>query len=123
MTHYTKLIKQIKRKVSHASQTRARGRFIKRTCLRTFYYFCCMEIINYTEFRANLKHWFDKAINDVSDIVIKRKNGKDLVLIPLDEYNALKETTYLLTGKNREVLLKSVEELEAGKGIQNTLPE
>ncbi|MGB0186974.1 MAG: type II toxin-antitoxin system Phd/YefM family antitoxin [Flavobacteriaceae bacterium] len=82
-----------------------------------------MEIINYTEFRANLKHWFDKAINDVSDIVIKRKNGKDLVLIPLDEYNALKETTYLLTGKNREVLLKSVEELEAGKGIQNTLPE
>ena len=82
-----------------------------------------MEIINYTEFRANLKHWFDKAINDVSDIVIKRKNGKDLVLVSLDEYNSLKETTYLLTGKNREVLLESIQELEAGKGTDNDLKE
>lgn len=82
-----------------------------------------MEIINYTEFRANLKHWFDKAINDVSDIVIKRKNGKDLVLVSLDEYNSLKETTYLLTGKNREVLLESIQELEAGKGTHNDLKE
>ena len=58
-----------------------------------------MEIVNYTDFRANLKHWFDKVINDVSDVVIKRKNGKDLVLISLDEYNSLKETTYLLQVK------------------------
>lgn len=82
-----------------------------------------METVNYTEFRSNLKHWFDKVINDVSDIVIKRKNGKDLVLISLDEYNSLKETTYLLTGKNRDVLLKSIKELEAGKGVQKDLLE
>ncbi|PKG44204.1 type II toxin-antitoxin system Phd/YefM family antitoxin [Psychroflexus sp. MES1-P1E] len=75
-----------------------------------------MEIVNYTNFRSNLKHWFDKVIDDVSDVVIKRKNGKDLVLISLDEYNSLKETTYLLSGKNREVLLDSVKELEEGKG-------
>jgi antitoxin YefM len=80
-----------------------------------------MEIVNYTDFRSNLKHWFDKVINDVSDIVIKRKNGKDLVLISLDEYNSLKETSYLLTGENRDVLLNSIRELEAGKGIQNDL--
>jgi antitoxin YefM len=60
-----------------------------------------METVNYTGFRSNLKHWFDKVVNYVSDIIIiiKRKNGKDLVLISLDEYNSLKETTYLLTGK------------------------
>jgi antitoxin YefM len=52
----------------------------------------------------------------VSDVVIKRKNGKDLVLISLDEYNSLKETTYLLSVKNREVLLDSVKKLEEGKG-------
>jgi len=75
-----------------------------------------MEIVNYTNFRSNLKHWFDKVIDDVSDVVIKRKNGKDLVLISLDEYNSLKETTYLLSGKNRDVLLDSVKELEEGKG-------
>ncbi|WP_346882797.1 type II toxin-antitoxin system Phd/YefM family antitoxin [uncultured Algibacter sp.] len=82
-----------------------------------------MEIVNYTDFRSNLKHWFDKVINDVSDIVIKRKNGKDLVLISLDEYNSLKETTYLLTGKNRDVLLNSIKELEAGEGIENNILE
>ena len=82
-----------------------------------------METVNYTDFRANLKHWLDKVVNDVSDLVIKRKNGKDLVLIPLDEYNSLKETTYLLTGKNRTVLLKSIEELEVGNGIEKDIIE
>lgn len=80
-----------------------------------------METVNYTDFRSNLKHWFDKVINDVSDVIIKRKNGKDLVLISLDEYNSLKETTYLLTGKNRDVLLNSIRELEAGMGHQKEL--
>lgn len=93
------------------------------TYLSTFDYLCKMEIVNYTTFRSNLKHWFDKVIDDVSDVVIKRKNGKDLVLMSLDEYNSLKETTYLLTGKNRDMLLDSVKELEEGKGIQNKLIE
>jgi len=82
-----------------------------------------METVNYTEFRSNLKHWFDKVVNDVSDIIIKRKNGKDLVLISLDEYNSLKETTYLLTGKNRNILLNSIKELEAGNGTEKDLIE
>ncbi|WP_194850203.1 type II toxin-antitoxin system Phd/YefM family antitoxin [Nonlabens antarcticus] len=80
-----------------------------------------MEIINYTDFRANLKHWFDKVIDDVTDVVIKRKGGNDLVLISLDEYNSLKETTYLLSGKNRDVLINSIKELESGKGTEHKL--
>ncbi|MGV8946644.1 MAG: type II toxin-antitoxin system Phd/YefM family antitoxin [Lutibacter sp.] len=82
-----------------------------------------METVNYTDFRSNLKHWFDKVVDDVSDIIIKRKDGKDLVLISLNEYNSLKETTYLLTGKNRDILLNSIKELEAGKGVQKDLIE
>lgn len=82
-----------------------------------------METVNYTDFRSNLKYWFDKVVNDVSDIVIKRKSGKDLVLISLDEYNSLKETTYLLSGKNRDVLLNAIKELEQGDGIEKNLIE
>lgn len=82
-----------------------------------------METVNYTDFRSNLKHWFDKVVDDVSDIIIKRKGGKDLVLISLDEYNSLKETTYLLTGKNRDILLNAIKELEAAKGVQKDLIE
>ncbi len=82
-----------------------------------------MDTVNYSEFRSNLKHWFDKVINDMSDVIIKRKGGKDLVLISLAEYNSLKETTYLLTGKNREILMKSIQELEAGEGQEKDLVE
>lgn len=82
-----------------------------------------METVNYTDFRSNLKHWLDKVVNDARDIIIKRKSGKDLVLISLDEYNSLKETTYLLTGKNRDILLNSIKELEAGNGIEKDLIE
>ena len=85
------------------------------------YYLYNMETVNYSDFRSNLKHWFDKVINDVSDVIIKRKGGKDLVLMSLDEYNSLKETTYLLSGTNRDVLLNSIKELESGKGIEKDL--
>lgn len=82
-----------------------------------------MEIINYTDFRSNLKHWLDKVIEDASELVIKRKSGHDLVLISLEEYNSLKETNYLLTGANRDVLLEAVKELEEGKGTRQALIE
>ncbi|MDG3582856.1 type II toxin-antitoxin system Phd/YefM family antitoxin [Galbibacter pacificus] len=82
-----------------------------------------METVNYTDFRSNLKHWFDKVINDVSNVIIKRKDGKDLILVSLDEHNSLKETTYLLTGKNRDVLLNAIKELEAGNGMEKGLME
>lgn len=82
-----------------------------------------METVNYTDFRSNLKHWLDKVVNDGSEIIIKRKSDKNLVLISLDEYNTLKETTYLLTGKNRDILLNSIKELEAGNSRENNLVE
>lgn len=80
-----------------------------------------MKIVNYTKFRSNLKYWLDKAEDDVYEIFIKRKNGKDLVLVSLDEYNSLKETAYLLTGKNRDILLNSIKELESGAGAEHKL--
>lgn len=36
------------------------------------------------------------------------------MLISLEEYNSLVETNYLLSGKNRDVLLKSIEEVNGG---------
>lgn len=94
-----------------------------RTILSTYIYICTMETVNYSNFRSNLKYWFDKVIDNVNEVIIKRKGGKDLVLISLDEYNSLKETTYLLTGKNREVLLNSIKELESGSVVQKELIE
>jgi antitoxin YefM len=82
-----------------------------------------MKVVNYTDLRLNLKKWMDLVVNDVEELIIKRKDNKDLVLIPLDEYNSLKETSYLLTGKNRDVLMKSLSEAKGGKTEEHVLTE
>lgn len=82
-----------------------------------------MKVVNYTDLRVNLKKWFDLVVDDLEEVIIKRKDNRDLVLISLDEYNALKETSYLLSGKNREVLMKSLEEAKARKVIEKPLIE
>lgn len=74
-----------------------------------------MKVVNYTDLRLNLKKWLNTVVDDVEELIIKRKNHKDLVLISLDEYNALKETSYLLRGKNGEVLRKSIKEAQKGQ--------
>ncbi len=82
-----------------------------------------MKVVNYTELRVNLKKWMDLVIDDVEELIIKRKNNKDLVLISLEEYNSLKETSYLLSGKNRDVLIQSLKEAKTGKTEEHKLIE
>ncbi len=82
-----------------------------------------MKVINYTELRLNLKHWLNSVVDDVEELIIKRKDQKDLVLISLDEYNSLVETNYLLSGKNREVLLESIAEVKKGDKLYQELIE
>ena len=82
-----------------------------------------MKVVNYTDLRLNLKNWLDLVVDDVEELIIKRKDNKDLVLVSLDEYNSLKETAYLLSGKNRDVLMHSIKEAESGKVNSHTLLE
>ena len=82
-----------------------------------------MRVVNYTDLRVNLKKWLDLVVDDVEEVIIKRKDNKDLVLIPLEEYNSLKETSYLLSGKNRDVLMQSLKEAKSGKSDAQELIE
>ncbi len=82
-----------------------------------------MKVINYTELRLNLKYWLNSVIDDVEEVIIKRKDQKDLVLISLEEYNSLVETNYLLSGKNRDVLLESIKEVKKGNKKNEELIE
>jgi len=80
-----------------------------------------MKVVNYTELRLNLKKWLDQVVDNMEEVIITRKNQKDLVLISLEEYNSLIETQYLLKGKNREVLLQSLEEANEGEKVYNSI--
>ena len=82
-----------------------------------------MKVVDYTDLRLNLKKWMDLVVNDLNKLIIKRENNKDLVLVALEEYNSLKETRYLPSGKNREVLIQSLKEAKEGQILENPIIE
>ena len=83
-----------------------------------------MEVLNYTDFRKNLKSVLDKVSNDEEVVIVSRSKNKNVVVISLKEYNSLKETMYLLsTEKNRKRLKESISEMEKGKFYSNSLIE
>ena len=80
-----------------------------------------MLAINYTTLRTNLKSYFDKAVDNDEDIIITRKNERNVVLLSLDKYNE-----FLKAMRNLEYMTKirdGIAELEAGKGEIHDLIE
>ncbi len=83
-----------------------------------------MEVLNYTEFRKDLKASLDKVSDDEDIIIVSRSKNKNVVLLSLKEYNSLKETMYLLSSeKNRKRLEKSIKDFNKGKSFKHDLIE
>ena len=83
-----------------------------------------MDAISYTAARANLAKTMEKVCNDHTPIIITRKREAAVVMISLDDYQALDETAYLLRAPaNARRLLESIAELESGKGVERELIE
>lgn len=83
-----------------------------------------MQVFSLTEARNNIKAMFESVYENNEEVIIHRKGRESVVVISLDDYNALKETNYLLSSPaNRQHLLKSLEELRAGKGTERELLE
>ena len=83
-----------------------------------------MDAISYTAARANLAKTMEKVCNDHTPIIITRKREAAVVMLSLDDYQALEETAYLLRAPaNARRLLESIAELEAGKGLERELIE
>jgi antitoxin YefM len=83
-----------------------------------------MQVLSLTEVRNNIKAMFDSVYLDNEEIIIHRKGRESIVVISLDDYNALKETNYLLASSaNRKHLLKSLKQLRTGKGFEKELLE
>ncbi len=81
-----------------------------------------MEVLNFTEFRKDLKSAMDKVGNDEDVIIISRSKNKNVVLISLKEYNSMKETMYLLSNKNNmKRLEESIKEIHRGKHYSHAL--
>jgi len=83
-----------------------------------------MQVVSMTEARNNLKEIFDAVYLDNEEVIIHRKGRENVVIIPFDEYNSIKETNYLLSSaKNREVLLRSLKDAREGRVFEKELIE
>ncbi len=73
-----------------------------------------MDTITYSEARSKLAKTMEKVCDDHAPVIVTRKNSRSVVMISLDDYEALEETAYLLQSpKNAHRLLESFAELEA----------
>jgi len=81
-----------------------------------------MNTITYTSARGNLAKTMEKVCDDHAPVVITRKTAQPVVMMSLEDFEALEETAYLLRSpKNARRLLESIAELEAGKGSEKEL--
>ena len=83
-----------------------------------------MATITYSEVRSKLAETMEKVCDDHAPIIITRKNSRSVVMISLDDYEAIEETAHLLRSpKNARRLLESIAELGAGGGRKRELIE
>ena len=80
-----------------------------------------MKALTYTAVRSNLAKTMKSVCDDHDPVIINRKKHDAVVMMSLEDYEALNETAYLLNSpRNTKRLLESIEELERGKGKERS---
>ncbi len=83
-----------------------------------------MKTISYTSARSNFAKTMAKVCDDHAPIIVTRKSEDPVVIMSLEDYEAMEETTYLLRSPtNARLLLESIFELEADNGTERELIE
>ena len=78
-----------------------------------------MTAMTYTAARENLASTMDQVCSDHAPVIITRNRDQAVVMISLDDYEALQETAYLLRSPaNARRLLASIDSLNKGKKIK-----
>jgi antitoxin YefM len=77
-----------------------------------------MDAITYTEARNHLAETMDRVSEDHEPIIITRRNGRNVVLMSLEDFNAWQETEYLLRSPaNAADLLRAAEEIRERRNL------
>ncbi len=83
-----------------------------------------MKAVNYTHAREKLAKTMEQVCDDHAPVIITRRNERSVVMISLEDYEAMEETAYLLRSpKNARRLLESIAELHAGGGQERVLSD
>ena len=81
-----------------------------------------MTAISYTAARENLASTMNRVCDDHAPIIITRNRDQAVVMMSLEDYEALEETAYLLKSpKNAKRIMSAIAQLDAGKGIERAV--
>lgn len=77
---------------------------------------------SYSYARANLAKLLDRVVDDAETVVVRRRNGKDVVIVAADAFERLSTEAYLLASpRNRRRLMAALRQSRAGKGRRMTV--
>jgi len=77
-----------------------------------------------SDFRSNIKKYFDRVTENYETLVINRGKGSGIVIMSLQEYNSLNATQHELTSlKNMQRLDSAIEKLKKGESFTRELLE
>jgi antitoxin YefM len=83
-----------------------------------------MDVMTYSDARANLKDVMDRVVQDRTNVVVTRQKGEPVVMVSLAEWNAVTETLHLLsTPANADRLRGAIRQLDAGRGSERELAQ
>ena len=81
-----------------------------------------MDTITYTALRANLASEMDRVCDDHEPLIVTRNGAQSVVMLSLEDYQALEETAALRRSPaSAKRLLAAVAQLKAGKGNERDL--
>jgi len=80
--------------------------------------------MTYSESRARYAETLTAVVEDREEVIITRAGHEPLVIVSLDDYQALKDAAYLLRSpENARRLLTAIDRLENGGGVVRDLEE
>ena len=83
-----------------------------------------MDVLNFTDTRANLKDVMDRVVRDHAPVVVTRQKAEAVVMVSLADWNALEETSHLLsTPANARRLKEAITQLDRAEGSERVLIE
>ena len=83
-----------------------------------------MKAITYSAARENLASTMQSVCDDREPVIITRKRDQAVVMMSLDDYESMQETSYLQRSpENARRLHEAIDQLESGRGKKRKLPE
>jgi len=83
-----------------------------------------MEITTKTDFKKNIDQYINKVCVDAAPLIISSEEGKNVVVISLDEYNALQTTEHELSSTvNKKRLDEALANYQNGNSFEKELVE